>query len=86
MTFDAREHICFNVGRVMRSPVGDVAKMDYAINAVLLLPPRVSPEFDASMVTIVQRAERLGDHAFNIVQAFKADRIPPSTGTKGDGP
>ena len=26
-----------DVGRMMRSPVGDVAKMDYAINAVLLL-------------------------------------------------
>ena len=26
-----------DVGRLMRSPVGDVAKMDYAINAVLLL-------------------------------------------------
>src|SRR5262249_42806038 len=26
-----------DIGRMMRSPVGDVAKLDYAINAVLLL-------------------------------------------------
>ena len=29
--------VLLDVGRMMRSPVGDVAKMDYAINAVLLL-------------------------------------------------
>ncbi len=29
--------ILLDVGRMMRSPVGDVAKLDYAINAVLLL-------------------------------------------------
>lgn len=30
-------YVLLDVGRMMRSPVGDVAKMDYAINAVLLL-------------------------------------------------
>lgn len=30
-------YVLLDVGRMMRSPVGDIAKMDYAINAVLLL-------------------------------------------------
>lgn len=30
-------YVLLDVGRMMRSPVGDVAKMDYAINTVLLL-------------------------------------------------
>lgn len=30
-------YVLLDVGRMMRTPVGDVAKMDYAINAVLLL-------------------------------------------------
>lgn len=30
-------YVLLDIGRMMRSPVGDVAKMDYAINAVLLL-------------------------------------------------
>lgn len=30
-------YVLLDVGRMMRGPVGDVAKMDYAINAVLLL-------------------------------------------------
>ena len=38
-----------DVGRMMRSPVGDVAKMDYAINAVLLLA-----------YVAVQKGDRMG--------------------------
>jgi uncharacterized protein (DUF58 family) len=42
-----------DVGRMMRSPVGDVAKMDYAINAVLLLA-----------YVAVQKGDRMGALTF----------------------
>ena len=42
-----------DVGRMMRSPVGDVAKMDYAINAVLLLA-----------YVAVQKSDRMGALTF----------------------
>jgi uncharacterized protein (DUF58 family) len=53
-----------DVGRMMRSPVGDVAKLDYAINAVLLL---------AFVVT--QKGDKLGLLTFaDGVQAWLAPR------------
>ncbi len=53
-----------DVGRMMRSPVGDVAKMDYAINAVLLL---------AYVAT--QKSDRVGVMTFaDEVQSWLAPR------------
>ncbi len=53
-----------DVGRMMRSPVGDVAKLDYAINAVLLL----------AYVT-AQKGDKLGLLAFSDkVQTWLAPR------------
>lgn len=53
-----------DVGRVMRSPVGDVAKMDYAINAVLLLT-----------YVAVQKGDRVGLLTFaDSVQTWVAPR------------
>lgn len=53
-----------DVGRMMRSPVGDIAKLDYAINAVLLL---------AFVAT--QKGDRLGLLTFaDGVQAWLAPR------------
>lgn len=53
-----------DVGRLMRSPVGDVAKMDYAINAVLLL---------AYVAT--QKSDRVGVMTFaDEVQSWLAPR------------
>ena len=53
-----------DVGRLMRSPVGDVAKMDYAINAVLLL---------AYVAT--QKGDRVGVMTFaDAVQSWLAPR------------
>lgn len=55
-----------DVGRMMRSPVGDVAKMDYAINAVLLLA-----------YVAVQKGDRMGALTFaDDVQAW----LRPRTG------
>lgn len=53
-----------DVGRMMRSPVGDVAKMDYAINAVLLLA-----------FVAVQKGDRIGLMTFaDSVQSWLAPR------------
>lgn len=53
-----------DVGRVMRSPVGDVAKMDYAINAVLLLA-----------YVAVQKGDRMGVMTFaDDVESWLAPR------------
>ena len=47
-----------DIGRVMRSPVGDVAKMDYAINAVLLLAYVATGKGDrVGMLTFAERVE-----------------------------
>jgi uncharacterized protein (DUF58 family) len=53
-----------DVGRMMRSPVGDVAKLDYAINAVLLLA-----------FVAAQKGDKLGLLAFSdTVQTWLAPR------------
>jgi uncharacterized protein (DUF58 family) len=50
---------CFvDIGRMMRSPVGEVAKMDYAINAVLLLAYVAAQKGDRiGLVTFADRVE-----------------------------
>ncbi|MBK8046226.1 MAG: DUF58 domain-containing protein [Anaerolineales bacterium] len=60
------QNICvlLDVGRMMRSPVGDIAKMDFAINAVLLL---------AYVAT--QKGDRVGLLTFaDSVQTYMAPR------------
>jgi uncharacterized protein (DUF58 family) len=80
-------YVLLDVGRMMRSPVGDVAKMDYAINAVLLLAYVATQKGDrVGLLTFADRvlayiAPRSGKIQFHRVleqlYAVQGERVEP---------
>ncbi|MFO7633165.1 MAG: DUF58 domain-containing protein [Caldilinea sp.] len=83
-------YVLLDVGRMMRSPVGDVAKMDYAINAVLLLAYVATQKGDRiGLLTFADRvltyvAPRSGKVQFHRLleqlYAVQGERIEPDYG------
>jgi uncharacterized protein (DUF58 family) len=83
-------YVLLDVGRMMRAPVGDVAKMDYAINAVLLLTYVATQKGDrVGLLTFADRvltyiAPRSGKIQFHRVleqlYGVQGERVEPDYG------